>query len=453
MPSKSKKESTKTFRYADLFSGIGGFAAVFEALKGTQVYSVDIDEAASKIYSQNWGHPSLGDIVKDANDDVMNVGRHDILAGGFPCQPFSKSGAQKGMEETRGTLYFNILKIIDSHKPTIVLLENVRNLAGPRHRHEMEVIISTLRERGYRVSDQPSIFSPHLLPKSKGGRPQVRERVFITATYNPKKIGETAKIEPVVSAKPVSGWDPKNWDLATDLPLDVESTPTNCKLSASEILWIDAWDEWVKMYKRLSGKNPPGFPVWADAWVELSELRIPHDTPKWKANFLKKNSEMYTIYKKEFDTWAQKWGVFTEKFPPSRRKLEWQAQNLGRLWDCVMHFRPSGIRAKKANYLPALVAITQTSIIGPLKRKLSPREAARLQGFPDGFSFEGQSDAATYKQLGNGVNIGVVWYVLKQHVERDKDILSTTAVGKRIIDVVSGSPESPDELLATMFPK
>jgi DNA (cytosine-5)-methyltransferase 1 len=207
------------------------------------------------------------------------------------------------------------------------------------------------------------------------------------------------------------------------------------------------------MYKRLSGKNPPGFPVWADTWVELSELRIPHDTPKWKANFLKKNSEMYTIYKKEFDTWAQKWGVFTEKFPPSRRKLEWQAQNLGRLWDCVMHFRPSGIRAKKANYLPALVAITQTSIIGPLKRKLSPREAARLQGFPDGFSFEGQSDAATYKQLGNGVNIGVVWYVLKQHVERDKDILSTTAVGKRIIDVVSGSPESPDELLATMFPK
>jgi DNA (cytosine-5)-methyltransferase 1 len=209
----------------------------------------------------------------------------------------------------------------------------------------------------------------------------------------------------------------------------------------------------VRLYKKLSGKNPPGFPIWADAWVASNQLRIPSDTPKWKANFLRKNSDMYTLYKKDFDEWASKWGVFTESFPPSRRKLEWQAQNANRLWNCVMHFRPSGIRAKKPNYLPALVAITQTSIIGPLKRKLSPREAARLQGFPDGFSFEGQSDAATYKQLGNGVNIGVVWHVLRQHVERDADILQSTAVGRRIADLVLNSPKTPDAILARMFPK
>lgn len=448
---KTDKNVTKTFRYADLFSGIGGFAAVFQALKGEHVYAVDIDPMASTIYLNNWQHPSLGDITLDANESVMRVKGHDILAGGFPCQPFSKSGAQKGMEETRGTLYFNILNIIDAHKPTIILLENVRNLAGPRHTHEMEVIISTLRERDYRVSEKPAIFSPHLLPKSMGGRPQVRERVFITATYNPKNIGSNKEIHPVVSPKPIDGWDPQKWNIKRDLPLDSGSVPVSCKLSKSEVLWIDAWDEWVRLYKRLSGKNPPGFPVWADEWVVLNKLEIPEGTPKWKANFLKKNAEIYTLFKKEFDIWAKKWGVFSDAFPPSRRKLEWQAQDTASLWDCVMHFRPSGIRAKKPNYLPALVAITQTSIIGPLRRKLSPREAARLQGFPDGFSFEGQSDAATYKQLGNGVNIGVVWHVLKMHVERDKDILSRSSVGRRILKVVLSAPETPDEILASMF--
>ena len=94
------------------------------------------------------------------------------------------------MDETRGTLYWNILQIIEKRKPKVVLLENVRNLAGPRHLHEWQVIIETLREEGYRVSETPAIFSPHLLPPERGGRPQVRERVFITATYNPTGVGD-----------------------------------------------------------------------------------------------------------------------------------------------------------------------------------------------------------------------------------------------------------------------
>lgn len=441
------------FKFIDLFAGIGGFAAALTAFGGKSVYSVEIDKEASRIYDINWGHSPLGDITHDANEDVMNVPSHDILAAGFPCQPFSKSGAQRGMDETRGTLYWNILKIIEQHHPTIVLLENVRNLAGPRHLHEWDVIIQTLKEAGYRVSEIPAVFSPHLLPKELGGRPQIRERVFISATYNPDGIGGDQAVMPPISAKDKIGtWNPQKWNLATDLPLDSKLEIPSCKLSSSEVLWIDAWDEWVQMYYELSdGQQPPGFPIWVDAWEPIEHLVIPIGTPKWKVNFLIKNAELYSMHSARFDAWVDKWGVTSEKFPPSRRKLEWQAQNTPTLWDCVMHFRPSGIRAKRSTYLPALVAITQTSIIGPLRRRLSTREAARLQGLPEGFSFEGQKDSATYKQLGNGVNVGAVWYVLRKHAERDADILASTARGREIYKAISKSPGNPDEILESIF--
>ena len=152
------------FTFIDLFAGIGGFHAALEALGGECVYAVEIDQAAAKIYERNWGMNPLGDITKDVSENGVKVPKHDVLVAGFPCQPFSKSGAQRGMDETRGTLYWNILKIIEKRKPALVLLENVRNLAGPRHTHEWKIIIKTLREQGYRVSDTPAIFSPHLLP-------------------------------------------------------------------------------------------------------------------------------------------------------------------------------------------------------------------------------------------------------------------------------------------------
>lgn len=444
----------KTFKYIDLFAGIGGFAAALNSYGGEGVYSVEIDKDASAVYARNWGHSPLGDITTDANEATMNVPRHDILAAGFPCQPFSKSGAQKGMEETRGTLYWNILLIIKAHHPSVVLLENVRNLAGPRHIHEWEVIIRTLREEGYVVSDVPAIFSPHLLPPSKGGRPQIRERVFITATYAPGFCLDEAKPEPVASIRDrINEWDPLGWSLNDDLPLDQNENTHETALTRSEKLWIDAWDEWVRLYYSLSGGTPPpGFPIWADHWVEVDSLQIGPEIPKWKANFLLKNAELYTKYKPEFDVWLAKYGVLSEAFPPSRRKLEWQAQDTPGLWDCVMHFRPSGIRAKKATYLPALVAITQTSIIGPLRRRLSTREAARLQGLPEWFDFGDQKPSLTYKQLGNGVNVGAVWHVLRNHVERDKHMLVLTPEGKRIVDAVAKAPESPDQILAGLAP-
>jgi DNA (cytosine-5)-methyltransferase 1 len=455
------------FRFIDLFAGVGGFHAALKSYGGECVYSVEIDRSAAAVYHRNWGHDPLGDVTKDANDDVMNVPAHEVLAAGFPCQPFSKSGAQKGMDETRGTLYWNILQIIEKRKPQVVLLENVRNLAGPRHLHEWQVIIETLREQGYRVSETPAIFSPHLLPPERGGRPQVRERVFITATYNPNGVGDGLPVEPVaLPSDRVDGWDPKTeWHLE-DLLDDSHNIP-GCNLTDSERHWIDAWDEWVATwYEATEGRRPPGFPIWADAWTDYDRviadfgfvpdyrdlMERDESLPRWKAGHLAKNYALYAIHRPWIDRWAQKHGLYTDAFPASRRKLEWQAQDTPALWETVMHLRPSGIRAKAPTYLPALVAITQTSIVGPRERRLSPRETARLQGLPDWYDFGDQRPAATYKQMGNGVNVGAVWHIMREHVRRDEDVLKESAGGRRILEAVLNAPLSPDERLEAMAP-
>lgn len=140
------------------------------------------------------------------------------------------------------------------------------------------------------------------------------------------------------------------------------------------------------------------------------------DLPQWKAGHLAKNYTLYAEHKSWIDKRARTHKIHMDLIPTSRRKLEWQAQDTPRLWDTVMHFRPSRTRAKRPTYLPALVAITQTSIVGPRERRLSARETARLPGLPDWFDFVDQRTAATYKQMGKGVSVGAVWHVLREHV-------------------------------------
>ncbi|QCW51029.1 DNA cytosine methyltransferase [Nocardioides dongxiaopingii] len=464
--------SPATFTFVDLFAGVGGFHAALKAYGGKCRYAVEIDPAAAAVYERNWGRSGgrspLADITEVASAEVMDIPSHDILAAGFPCQPFSKSGAQRGMDETRGTLFWNLAQIITQRKPKIVLLENVRNLAGPRHLHEWQVIIETLREEGYRVSETPAVFSPHLLPPERGGRPQVRERVFITATHNPAGIDDGLPVEPVAQlGRRIDGWEPRSqWNLE-DL-LDDTSDIAGCGLKDSERRWIDAWDEFVQLwYEAAHGRRPPGFPIWADAWADYDKVVRAFDgeptyrdlmdadpeLPRWKAGHLAKNYALYGAHRTWIDTWSKRHDIYTDAFPVSRRKLEWQAQDTPRLWDTVMHLRPSGIRAKAPTYLPALVAITQTSIIGPRKRRVSPREAARMQGLPNSFDFGDQRPAATYKQMGNGVNVAVVWHILREHVARDEDILKRTAPGRRIIQaVLQDAPRSPDQILEQHVP-
>lgn len=502
-----------SFRFIDLFAGVGGFHAAMKAMGGECVYAVEVDPRAANVYEANWGHRALGDITEDADDDlgVMHVPPHDVLCAGFPCQPFSKSGAQRGMEETRGTLFFNIASIIKAHHPSVVLLENVRNLAGPRHDHEWAVIIDTLRKEGYHVADRPAVFSPHLLPPAMGGAPQVRERVFITATYAPELVCAASYRgpEPAVSVAdrfPVDVtladvWAPSvltrelfqprshtsGWHLE-DL-LDDSHNIRGCELTESEILWIDAWDEFVRIMRKLNrDENLPGHPIWADSWKDFPEIakidwsrksvrpprrltvpQISSDLPGWKQSHLRKNYAFFQRHHETIVEWAHRWGLFTTSFPASRRKLEWQAQDTPTLWETVMHFRPSGIRAKQATYLPALVAITQTSVIGPRRRRLSPRETARMQGLPDTFIFPDQPAAATYRQMGNGVNVGAVWHVFRQHVIRDLVLLDQAdsdvsrlseshplrrrvESGRAIVEAVRRAPLRPNEILSSHRP-
>lgn len=441
-----------SFTFVDLFAGIGGFHAALSALGGRCVMASEIDKDAVNIYKSNWGIEPEGDITVLANENGVNVPDHDVLVGGFPCQPFSKSGFQRGMDEARGTLFWNIARIIEEKKPKIVLLENVRNISGPRHKHEWEVIIRTLRECGYRVSASPFIVSPHQIRPDFGGRPQARERILICATKLPNRTRDL-NLEPGLPelnwAK--SGWSQQYWNLDKDLPLEKLTSKVkkeHVSLTSEEVLWIDAWDDFVKVIKKDKARGPlPGFPIWVDAWPPVNLIQNEKSFPDWKKDFILKNIQFYKAHKKVLDKWLEDWDFLID-FPSSRRKFEWQAQDAESLWQCIMHLRPSGIRAKKPTYVPALVAITQTSIVGKdkkSKRRLTVREGARLQGFPEWFNFYGQKESISFKQLGNAVNVGVIFQTMKALVKRDYDLLLDS---HELLKSITTAPDNPDLILA-----
>jgi DNA (cytosine-5)-methyltransferase 1 len=115
-----------------------------------------------------------------------------------------------------------------------------------------------------------------------------------------------------------------------------------------------------------------------------------------------------------------------------------------------MHLRPSGLRAKRPTYVPALVAITQTSILGDRLRRLSPREVARLQGLPEWFEFGDQPDAATYKQAGNGVNVGAAYHVFREHGLCHLDRITKRA--PHLGAAIRESANSPDQVVERLRP-
>ncbi|MDP4633938.1 MAG: DNA (cytosine-5-)-methyltransferase [Pontimonas sp.] len=432
-------------RCVDLFSGIGGFHATAHALGWNTVFACDVDPRNNALYERNWGLAPQGDIQQVASDEGVSVPAHDVLFAGFPCQPFSKSGAQRGMDEARGTLFWNIAKILEARRPRLVVLENVRNLWGPRHKHEWEVIIQTLRDLGYRVADEPLVTSPHRIPPSLGGRPQTRERIYINATYVPPSLrGRFSLTAPRLALDHHrSKWRPEQWDVISDLSeRKLARNPEALVNTPDEKHWVDTWDELVRGLKSHDIRIP-GIPLWADVWTQ--DLTCTADMPEWKKDFIRANQIFFETASLVIQPWLDRHPEFSQ-FPTSRRKLEWQAGELASLWECLLQFRPSGIRAKRPNYVPAAVAMTQTPLIGPLRRRLSVEELSHLQGLPTWFDFGEQPDSLSFRQLGNGISVASAFHSVLAHLDRDKQLLARMS-RRDLLAPLANSTRNPDRLL------
>ena len=380
----------KSFKFIDLFCGIGGFHQAMKSLGGECVFASDIDEDCRKTYEMNYGITPVGDITKI---EAADIPPHDVLCGGFPCQAFSKAGNRLGFDDpTKGTLFFDICRILKYHHPKYVLLENVRNLASHDHGKTWNVIHDKLEELGYNLLPEPVIFSPHYL-----GIPQHRERVYIMCIR--KHIG---KVHPFTFTKEQIIPCTINSILQDDGEI-----PNIKEYSISSDLedLINLWNEFIRNIKV---EKLPSFPIWSDRLSDLDTTEDLSQYPLWKRNFILKNNELYVNNRQFIDGWLKR-AHQNPLFFGAKAKLEWQAGQTKNpnIWEQIFQFRPSGIRIKVNTYFPALVAIVQTSIIGSKKRFLTPRECARLQSFPENFLPDVKQQQA-YKQFGNAVNVECV---------------------------------------------
>ncbi len=188
------KQYFKNWKFIDLFAGLGGFRIALESLGAKCVYSNEWDVSAQAVYYNNFGDIPDGDITKVNEKDIPE---HDILCAGFPCQAFSISGKQRGFEDSRGTLFFDVARIVKEKKPKIVFMENVKNFATHDGGKTLEIVKKTMEELGY-------TFNQRVLNSVDYGVPQKRERIYMVCFRNdiiikdftfPKAIKLTKHVE------------------------------------------------------------------------------------------------------------------------------------------------------------------------------------------------------------------------------------------------------------------
>jgi DNA (cytosine-5)-methyltransferase 1 len=300
------------FKFIDLFAGIGGIRIPFDELGGECVFTSEWDKFAQKTYEANFGEIPYGDITKIDEKFIPN---HNVLLAGFPCQPFSHAGLKKGFEDTRGTLFFDIARIVKHHNPEILLLENVKGFKNHDKGRTFEIIKKTLDDLGYNVFAE-------VLNARQFGVPQNRERIYIIA-LNRNKLG-----------KDVTFKFPKPSNKQTFVG-DILEKKVEDKYTISDKLW-----EGHQRRRREHAEKGNGF------GYSLFNKKSPY-TSTISARYYKDGSEIL-------------------------------------------------IKQKGRN-----------------PRKLTPREAARLQGFPRGFVIP-VSDVQAYKQFGNAVAVPVIRLLAQQ---------------------------------------
>ena len=390
----------------DLFAGIGGFHQAMRYLGGECVLAAEINQACIDTYKLNF---KTRDIRGDVNQiDPLTIEEFDVLCAGFPCQPFSKAGCQKGFDdEKRGNLFYIILNILDSHPEVkYLILENVRNLADKNE--NWDIIKTELMERNFYITEDPLILSP-----SDFGIPQIRERVYILA------LRKDIRNEKILT----NGYIHRE-DLALDKYLKKckigdcrsileEEVSDEYVIPREQELMIRAWDEF-----RIQTKiKTIGFPVWISSFGvgindddEFLESLGYSEMPNWKKKFVDNNRILYKKNKEFIDRWITEYGM-NDRIK-LYQKFEWNCgEDVEDITDTIIQIRQSGIRVKRPTYYPSLVAMVNTPIIWDRNknhfRYITPREAANLQSFDKRFKFIG-SNNNIYKQLGNSVNVKIL---------------------------------------------
>lgn len=419
-----------SFRFIDLFAGLGGFHLALNRLGGRCVFAAEWQEHLRDLYKFNFGLRPEGDITLISPNDVPS---HDVLTAGFPCQPFSKAGDQLGFECTKqGDLFFNVAAILKQKRPRFFILENVPNLLKHdegRTWKEIQAILGTgSGGLGYHVAAER--FSPHNF-----GIPQIRERVYIVGSLKPLTTFSWPSTVPT--------------ETSIDSVLD-DNPPEAKKLSTQVTECLNVWADFLKRCP--ANIELPSFPLWSMEWgatypyeeetpyarrekygvdglkgfcgshgrkigslrtLEQRWMALPSHArtpqmkfPKWKIDFIRQNRQFYEHNK----AWIDPWMSSVRKFPSSLQKFEWNVKGGERdLWEYVLQFRASGVRVKRRTTAPSLIAMTDTQvpIIAWQKRYMTPSECAKLQSL-DGLKALPNTPTKAFHALGNAVNSTVV---------------------------------------------